>query len=298
MTSVFGKIGIYHHPQVEAARALAQQLRETLRPRVEAVWVSSAWDPVASTRDLPGTELLICIGGDGTVLRGARAVVPHPTLILGVDMGRLAFLTEFTPDDLQAHLDAILAGAYDVEERAMLEVTLEGFEDGETPETALALNDVIVGRMSLGRPVYLNVRVNGELIGVLRGDGVVVATATGSTGYSLSAGGPILDPSSRNLVLTPIAPHLAAAAPLVLPRNAVIDLSAVEAGNVAVSLDGQGAHVMGVASRVNIRRSGHVARMLRYWEKPFFAQLGHRLAWLDERRLRAAQQGEEGVRLE
>lgn len=292
MASVFRKIGIYHHPAQAAAQALAQEIAQRLRETVPEVWVASAWDPETSTKDLPQTEVLICIGGDGTVLRGARAVVPYPTAILGVDVGRLAFLTEVTPDALRDRLPDLLAGNYRVEERAMLDVDFSNFAGVDTPKFGNALNDVILGRTSLGRPVYINVKVNGDLIGVIRADAIVIATATGSTGYSLSAGGPILDPLSRSLVVTPVAPHLAAAVPLVLPQDTVVELASASDGNVAVSVDGQGQHLMGLGSTITVRRSPHVARMIRFADKPFFAQLGRRLSWLDERRLKAVSEGQ------
>ena len=182
------KIGIYHHPTSEPARALAEEVRERLAGRVRATWVSSAWDPESSTKDLADTDLLICIGGDGTVLRAARAVVPHPVPILGVDMGRLAFLAEFTPAELHAHLDEVVEGRCHVEERTMLDVHLERFAAEDVPAHTHALNDVILGRPALGRPVYINVKIDGDLVGLIRADAVIVATATGSTGYSLSAG--------------------------------------------------------------------------------------------------------------
>lgn len=292
---VLRKFGIYHHPASAPAQALAAEIRDRLATLGLQAWASSAWDPDRSTRDLPGTDLLIAIGGDGTVLRAARAVIPEPIPILGVDMGRLAFLTELTAADLRAHLEEIVAGRFQVEERTMLDVDLLRFLDPETPSRLHALNDVIVGRTSLGRPVYLHVKVDGDLIGVIRADAIVVATATGSTGYSLSAGGPILHPLSRSLVVTPVAPHLAAAAPLVLPENAVVDLSAGSNESVAASVDGQGQFRMGPDSLVTVRRSGYVARMVRFWDKPFFAHMGRRLAWLDERRLQAVggQDGED-----
>ena len=287
MEAAFAKVGIYYHPVLPAARALAVELAATLAHRVPQVWVSSAWDPDLSTRDLQGTDLLICIGGDGTVLRGARAVVPNPTRILGIDMGRHAFLTELGPEELRERLPDLLAGNHRIEERSMLAVRCAGVTAGRAPDSAVALNDVIVGRNSLGRPVYVNVRVDGELIGLLRADAVVVATATGSTGYSLSAGGPILDPLSRSLVLTPVAPHLAAAAPLVLPPDAVIELSPGSDESVGVSVDGQDQSSLGPRDAVTVRRSEFVARLVRFGEKPFSAQLSRRLTWLDERRLKA-----------
>ena len=151
MAQKIRKVGIYHHPESVEAREFAQEILERLEPQLDATWIASAWDPVASTKDLPETDLLITIGGDGTVLRAARAVVPHPILILGVDMGRLAFLTELVPDELRERLDDILAGDYTVDQRTMLAVEFEGF-GGNPPEVVHALNDVTVGRTSLGRP--------------------------------------------------------------------------------------------------------------------------------------------------
>jgi NAD+ kinase len=285
------KVGIYHHPQLPAARELALELCRTLAEQVPRIWVSGAWDPERSTRDLPGTDLLICIGGDGTVLRAARVVVPNPTRILGVDMGRLAFLTEITPEGLRDRLDDLLAGRYRVDERAMLDVAFRNLPDAEAAPRH-ALNDVILGRTSLGRPVHINVHVNGDLIGVIRADAVVVATATGSTGYSLSAGGPILDPTSRSIVVTPVAPHLAAAVPIVLPPDAIVALSPGSDGGVVVSVDGQGQFGAREDSVVEVRRSEHIARLVRFGDQPFFAQIGRRLAWLDERSLASVGAGE------
>ena len=284
MTGPYATVGIYHHPTYLPAKEFAADLCRRIETAAggRAVWVASAFDPVASTRELPHTDLLICLGGDGTVLRAARAVIPHPIPILGVDMGRVAFLTEFTPEQLLAQLSQVLNGQGRIEERAMIDVRTGGFADPDAPQHIHALNDVIVGRRSVGRPIAVNVRVDGDLIGVITADAVIVATATGSTGYSLSAGGPVLHPLSRNLVVTPVASHLATAAPIVLPEAAVIDLSAVTEGTTALSVDGQGQYDMGDASTVNVKRSSHVARLLRFWNDPFYEQLGRRLGWLDD----------------
>ncbi len=285
MTDEYGTVGIYHHPTHPPAREFAEQLRKRIENEKGGggtVWVASAFDPVASTRDLPGTDLLICLGGDGTVLRAARAVIPYAIPILGVDMGRVAFLTECTAQQLLEQLPQVLQGDGRVEERAMIDVRMSGFAAADAPQYVQALNDVIVGRRSVGRPIAVNVHVDGDLIGVITADAVIVATATGSTGYSLSAGGPVLHPLSRSLVVTPVASHLATAAPIVLPDNAVIELSAVTEGTTAFSIDGQGQLAMDGASTVAVKRSNHVARLLRFWDDPFYEQLGRRLGWLDD----------------
>ncbi len=278
-------IGFYYHPRLPEAKEFAERAAEQLRGQVPQVWISEPWDAEQSERHLPRTDLLICIGGDGTVLRAARAASHHDVQILGVDMGRQAFLTELTPEQLDAHLPALLAGDYGVEERSMLDARPQ--DAAGAPTAMPALNDVMLGRGSLGQPAYLAVHVNGDPIGVVRADAIVVASATGSTGYSLSAGGPILHPRARSVVLTPVAPHLAAAAPLVLPADAVINLQLGREHAGMLSVDGQRPYSVAPGGGVEVRRSESVARLIRFGARPFFAQLGKRLAWLDERRLRA-----------
>jgi NAD+ kinase len=160
-----GKIGLFLHPSLATAQELGARLRALLEGRGYQVWSSSAWDRAAAARNMAGTDLLICIGGDGTVLRGARAAVPHPVRILAVNMGRLGFLSELTPEETPDEVLAILDGAGRVEDRTMLtgEVC---HPDGDEIVTRLplqyALNDIVVGRYAPGRPVYVTVRVEGE----------------------------------------------------------------------------------------------------------------------------------------
>ena len=279
-------IGIYYHPRLDEARAAADQLAATLRQRGIDVWTSMPWEPERSTERLPQTDLLVCLGGDGTILRAARASAGHNCLILGVDLGRQAFLTELLPEQLDEHLPALLDGEFVVEDRTMLEARPIGVE-GEAPSVLSALNDVMIGRGSLGQPAYIAVWVGGDLVGVVRADAVVVASATGSTGYSLSAGGPILHPQARSVVLTPVAPHLAQAAPMVLPGDAVIELRLGREHPGSLSVDGQRPFPLTPGGGVQVRRSESLARLIRFGERPFFAQLGRRLAWLDERRMEA-----------
>lgn len=279
-------VGIYYHPRLDEARISADELAKKLNRRGIDVWTSMPWEPERSTEHLPKTNLLICLGGDGTILRAARASAGHDCLILGVDLGRQAFLTELLPEQVDDHLPALLDGDFVIEDRAMLEARPISVE-GEAPTTLTALNDVMIGRGSLGQPAYVAVWVGGDLVGVVRADAVVVASATGSTGYSLSAGGPILHPQARSVVLTPVAPHLAQAAPMVLPGDAVIDLRLGREHPGSLSVDGQRPFPLKPGGGVQVRRSESLARLVRFGERPFFAQLGKRLAWLDERRLEA-----------
>ena len=205
------KVGIFIAARWRGANELLDSLRDVLDSQVEEVWQTSNWDDSPAQERIEGTDCIICLGGDGSMLWAARAVVPHAVPIFGVNMGRLGFLAEIGPKELMDMLPRVLAGEGRVEERAMLQAQVPAWG-----QTFQALNDVVVGRSFAGRPVYLDVSVDGRRLAVYGSDAVIVATATGSTGYSLSAGGPILHPESRDLVLTPVAPHLAPARSLVL----------------------------------------------------------------------------------
>ena len=263
---MIGKIGIFLHPSAEAARALAECLTTMLRDRGSETWSCSAWDRSAAAQHMPGTDLLICIGGDGTVLRGARVAIPHPVRILAVNMGRLGFLSELAPEETPEAVLAVLDGAGRIEERTMItgEVC---HPDGDEPVGSLppqyALNDIVVGRYAPGRPVYVNVIVEGEPLETVRADGMIVSTATGSTGYSLSAGGPVLFPESRQLVITPVAAHLSRVRPLVLPEDLSVELRVETDHRAVVSFDGQIDEELESGACVRIRRAPYLARFVR-----------------------------------
>lgn len=279
------KVGIYFHSRSEAARELAHELCDLIRPSLEAVWVCSAWDDEATSRNIDGTDMIISVGGDGTVLRAARAVVPHPVLILGVNMGRLGFLAELTPAEAREKLPYILHGGGRVEMRTMLKAEL--LAPLNAPPISNweyhALNDVVAARSSVGRPVYVSVSIDSVPLATYRADAVIIATATGSTGYSLSAGGPVLYPETQALVLTPVAPHLSAGTPLVLPASALVEMR-VEAEHPAIlSVDGQEEIEMVSGAGVRVSASPHVARFLRLGPpSSFYASLARRLGWIRE----------------
>ncbi len=270
------KVGIFVRSRWGAAVQLADRVRELLSDRVGEVWLTSDWDDSAVAKSIPGTDLLVCLGGDGTVLRAARVVVPHAVPILGVNMGRLGFLTEVRPGELVDRLTDVLAGRCRIEERSMLQAQVPSW--GATHH---ALNDVVVGRAAIGRPLYVEVSIDGVRLAIHRCDAVIAATATGSTAYSLSAGGPILHPESHELLLTPVAPHLGAARPLVLPSDTVIDLTVTADKEAVVSVDGQIDRALASGEGVSVCRSAHTARFVRF-SKPqdYYGLLAEKLDWL------------------
>ena len=282
------KVGCCYHPKLpdDLGRRVAEELCAAAGPHVGETWIASAWDEEATRRHVPGTDLLLCIGGDGTVLRAARAVIPHETLLLGVNMGRLGFLTELDAAGALERLPEILAGAGRVEERAMLHaqiVALETGDGGETPARHDALNDVVIGRVTLGRTVQVVVQVDGSRLADYRADGVIVATATGSTAYSLSAGGPVLPPESKDILLTPLAPHLAPRNSIVVPPTAVVEVQLAPGQQATMSIDGERDLDLAAGETVRVTLGPHRARFLRLNPPTqFYERLARRLNWLRE----------------
>jgi len=270
------KVGVFIAARWSGAKELLDSLRGALSEQVDEVWQTSSWDHSAAMEKIEGTDLIICLGGDGSMLWAARAIVPHAVPILGVNMGRLGFLAEIGPKELMELLPRVLAGEGRVEERAMLQAQVRAWG-----QTFQALNDVVVGRSTAGRPVYLDASVDGRRLAVYRCDAVVVATATGSTGYSLSAGGPILHPESRHIVLTPVAPHLVPGRPMVLPEDAVIDLVVSMEEGATVAIDGQVNRSLESGDSVSVCRSPYAARFLRLSDPAdYYGALAERLEWL------------------
>ncbi len=290
------KVGCCYHPKLpdDLGRRVAEELCAAADPHVGETWIASAWDEEATRRHVPGTDLLLCIGGDGTVLRAARAVIPHDTLLLGVNMGRLGFLTELDAAGALERLPEILAGAGRVEERAMLHAEIvapEADDGGEAPPDGGpsgparhdALNDVVIGRVTLGRTVQVVVLVDGSRLADYRADGVIVATATGSTAYSLSAGGPVLPPESRDILMTPLSPHLAPRNSIVLPPTAVVEVQLAPGQQATMSIDGERDLDLAAGETVRVTLGPHRARFLRLNPPAqFYERLARRLNWLRE----------------
>jgi NAD+ kinase len=226
-----------------------------------------AWDASGDARaqigdELGGTDLVCVLGGDGTFLRVARAIGGSGVPALGINLGRIGFLTKVEPDDLEAALDRVLAGEYDVEERFRISARLVR-RDGSTAEHA-CLNEVVVARGSRVRMIQLEVEVAGSHLATYVADAVVVATPTGSTAYSFSAGGSILDPRLRNMVITPVAAYLSPLHSVVAGEDHEVHLTLREApdGAALISIDGQEDLPMSIGDRVEVRALPEPLRML------------------------------------
>ncbi|MEE8414452.1 MAG: NAD(+)/NADH kinase, partial [Dehalococcoidales bacterium] len=233
------KIGILYHPMKEAAYDLARKLEEFLGAKGVSTWVCSAWEGETARSQVNGTDLILSIGGDGTILRAAQLIVPEPTPITGINLGNLGFMTELSVDEAEEKLTALLAGEGWIDERSLIEAELSpGDGKATSPQKFFALNDVVVARGEVNRVIYVEAIINDELLTTYKSDGVIVATATGSTGYALAAGGPVLHPQAKELVLIPITPHLSSSYSLVLPSTAAVKLRLSLAYSVTLSVDG------------------------------------------------------------
>lgn len=226
-----------------------------------------------------GRDLVITIGGDGTLLRAAKLVFPRAVPLLGINLGRLGFLADLSPQQLAQGLDAILAGRYVEEERAVLSCEL--VRDGAVVAAHTALNDVVIQRWSTPRLITLNTFVDGRFVHTQRADGLIVSTPTGSTAYALSGGGPILDPAVPAIVLVPICPHSLTNRPLVIPDSARIevDVDPDDATHSSVNADGFALPGWQPGDRVRITRHVASVRLLHPAGHDHFATLRAKMQW-------------------
>lgn len=256
------RVGILYQTRTAEPETVASMLADQARALGHDVWLQSSWDDgIDQIND--GTDLIISVGGDGTLLRVARVVAPSAIPILGVNAGRLGFLTEIDASTSSELLPRALDGEGRIEERTMLAVDHDG-------ATSYALNDAIISRGGPARTVQVGVTVNGVELLAFRGDGVIVATATGSTAYNLAAGGPVLPPTTAELIINPVSAHPASESPVLVEPDAEIVIRIRTDHGAVLSLDGQDDFDVRDDAVVTIHRSPHQARLLRFRDSGYF----------------------------
>ncbi|HET7791045.1 MAG TPA: NAD(+)/NADH kinase [Gemmatimonadales bacterium] len=228
-------------------------------------------------------DCLLTLGGDGTLLRGARALNGANTPILGVNLGRVGFLTSASTQTLDWALDAIVRRAYATESRLALRSSIETKQGERRTDQPIALNDVVVHKGGVARVVRVRVSVDGDEVGQYSADGIIVATPTGSTAYSLSAGGPIVVPGVDAIVVTAVAPHTLAVRPLVIPSQAAVTIDPIPpwTEEVLVSFDGQVGSTVQPGERLVVRRAERPVLLIRLGPEGFFARMRKKLQWGD-----------------
>jgi NAD+ kinase len=226
-------------------------------------------------------DLAIVVGGDGTLLNTARSLAESDVAVLGVNLGRLGFLVDVSPEDMTQQLDSILAGEYIEEQRTLLHATMSR-GDGILSEST-ALNDVIVHKRDIARMIELDTWIDGRFLNTNRSDGLIVATPTGSTAYALSGGGPILTPRLNAIALVPICPHTLSNRPIVIDDDAVIEIILHEGAlEASVSCDGQVSQPLQAGDHVRVRKHDHTLRLLHPPGHDYFTVLREKLRWSEQ----------------
>jgi NAD+ kinase len=222
-------------------------------------------------------DLVVVLGGDGSMLSAARLLAPTSVPLIGVNQGRLGFLTDIALGAMIEQMGKVLAGEYQIEPRTMLDVAVH--RDGTTPFTTIALNDLVVNKGATGRLIEILVRVDGEFVYDLRADGLIVATPTGSTAYALSANGPILQPGLPGLALVPISPHTLSNRPIAVSDNCVVEIAIRRAADALLHFDGHPSFDLREGDRVTVRRAAHVLRLVHPPVYSYYAMLREKLHW-------------------
>lgn len=223
-------------------------------------------------------DLLVVLGGDGTMIATARIVGDRDIPVLGINYGSLGYLTEFRIEEMFAALEAILEGSYELDRRVALRV--EHIRNDEVLSSNRVLNDVVINKAALARIIEIDTRFNSMFVNSFRADGLIIATPTGSTAYSLSAGGPIVFPTMNALVLTPICPFTLSNRPIVVPDNAVIELQLkTPKEEVALTLDGQVGYQLQTNDIVRIRKSKTTFNLVQPHNRNYFDVLRDKLRW-------------------
>ncbi|HEX6434664.1 MAG TPA: NAD(+)/NADH kinase [Gemmatimonadales bacterium] len=280
------KVGVVGNPRYGDLRGVLEYLALAAPQRGISLYseprLASFWTGEFPELDAARLDALLTFGGDGTLLRGARLLGAQEIPILGVNLGRVGFLTSINRDTLDPALDALVSGRYLIERRQALRAGIRDAE-GETRSTQIAVNDVAVHKGGVARVIRVNVHIQGENVGPYSADGIIVATPTGSTAYSLSAGGPIVVPGVEAMVVTPIAAHTLAVRPLVVPASyrIVIEPIAGWADDLLVSFDGQTGSTLAPGESVDVCRADHRVCLIRLGEEGFFGRMRQKLHWGD-----------------
>jgi NAD+ kinase len=254
---------------------------DTARETPLAAFRTAPWESIGAHADVA-----IVMGGDGTMLSVARRLAPLDVPLIGINLGRLGFLTDIPLARMEPALAAMLEGRYVEERRSVLEARVE--RANAPTEQALAVNDVAINRGSLGTMIDCSVEIDGRHAFFMRADGMIVATPTGSTAYALSAGGPILQPSVGAFALVPVAPHALTHRPIVVADSSTIRLRVVRGRDAAAHCDGQARFALAEGEGVTVRRASHDARFLHPEGHDHFAMLRQKLHWSETPELRGS----------
>jgi NAD+ kinase len=285
MNPPVSRIGLVFKKHDQRTPGILKEIIPWLESRNITVFLDeeTAGQAGVSCRSLPGktmaesSDIVAVFGGDGTFLAVARMVAGHGTPILGVNLGSLGFLTEVKLEEVRVALESVLVGSYAIEDRILLQLELT--RKRRVLETYQALNDGVINKGALARIIELEVLVDSQPFSTFRADGLIVSTPTGSTAYSLSAGGPIVYPTLQAFLITPICPHALTNRPVVVPDNSVIEVVLRHGKDVMLTVDGQVGAPMSQGDRLTIRKSESTIRFIQSPGNTFFKTLREKLKW-------------------
>ena len=269
-------IGIISKAGIEKSLDLASKIADKISIDHD-VWASDVDDIDTYRSKFKDTQLVITLGGDGTILRVARSISSFEIPILGINLGRVGFMTEIPYSDSLKILDEVLKdiNKFRIEKRLMLKAT--GISNNQKFELN-ALNDIVLGHQSVSRLMDIDVYVDSELMAEYRADGIIISSPSGSTGYSLAAGGPIITPEQKLMLIQPIAPHMSLDVGVVVPDNSKISINIASPNKAVVSADGFDEVVLGEKDKIDVEISKHVTRFIRLNnQSDFYKQLTSRL---------------------
>lgn len=289
--SAFSRIGIISKPQDPRAATALEHLLAFLKRRGLTIIADASLgnlqrhgiDHIYSRRELAqSADLVIVVGGDGTLLHAARTVAEHDVPVLGVNVGRLGFLVDVSPEHIDGQLDAIFAGEFHEERRAMLRGAV--FRRGVELVAHTALNDVVLHVREVVRMIEFETRIDDRVVHMSRADGIVVSTPTGSTAYALSCGGPLLHPELDALALVPIAPHTLSNRPIVVTGGSVIEivLQPHSSSNALVAFDGQTSVEIDPGDHIVIAKAAKPLRLIHPRDYDYYAILRQKLRWSEQ----------------
>ncbi|MFN2603575.1 MAG: NAD(+)/NADH kinase [Gemmatimonadaceae bacterium] len=277
------RVGVIGHKGYEGLPEMLRMLFRTAPSLGVELFFESTLQEVANAgerlADLQSIDALITLGGDGTLLRGARLLAGRPVPILGVNLGRLGFLTTCGTEDAEAAFKLLATGDYVAEARMSLAAQAVD-QAGSNRKQWLALNDFVLHKGGFARVVRLSLAINGESIGIYAADGVIISTPTGSTAYSLSAGGPVVVPTLESIVITPISAHMLAVRPLVIaPDSEVVVETVQNPEELIVTVDGQVGTHLASGEKLVVRRAPNPVRIVRFPGTSFFDRMRVKLGW-------------------
>jgi NAD+ kinase len=286
----YKRIGVTAKPNLTAKDESVCAVLDIVRKTGAEVFIDpAALDDVSGARMLPRLEsdtpidLMLVIGGDGTILRAVRQLSGRTIPVLGVNRGVLGFLAEVSMDEAEAAIPSLLGGDGVIDERRMLDVTVQ--RDGKDVFTGTALNEAVIAQGTIARLLDLRTEVSREPLATFHADGLIVATPTGSTAYALAAGGPVVHPALSALILAPINPHSLTQKPVVIPGDSEVTVEVIQSGDafhdarVGLTLDGQVYFELGRGDRVSVCAHAEPARFLRRPHDRFFFTLRSKLRW-------------------